>query len=55
MLSRLCVFPMNVFESEPFNLVQGDPIVAKVSATNAIGESLFSELSTITGFVQTVP
>lgn len=43
--SRSCSIPMSIFTESPFNLAQGDEIVARVYAINAIGESDVSELS----------
>ena len=38
-----CLIPMLLFSENPFNLQQGDLIVAKVEAFNSIGYSLASE------------
>ena len=46
---------MAVLQDEPFLLEQGDPVIARVSATNQIGTSDFSDLNSITGLIQTVP
>ena len=40
-----CSIPMSVLTSAPFNLEQGDAVIARVIAINQIGESDASELS----------
>ena len=41
--NRSCTIPMTVFRQPNFNLDFKDLIVAKVKATNVIGDGLFSD------------
>jgi len=34
-----CLVPISVFRADPFNLVQGDPVIVNVMATNLYGDS----------------
>ena len=50
-----CDVPMNVLRGAPYNLVLGDLVRAKVKATNAVGDSDFSQENTGGVVVETVP
>lgn len=58
-VNRLCVIPMSALQEAPFLLAQTDEVVAKVLATNVIGDSAFSEDSSqrpgIGAVIKTVP
>jgi len=58
-INRLCVIPMAALQDSPFLLAQTDEVVAKVLATNIIGDSAYSEDSSqrpgIGAVIQTVP
>lgn len=41
--------------ASPFNLVQGDIVVARVLAANVIGDSSYSQINTVGADVRTVP
>ena len=43
--NRFCAIPISILVASPFNLVQGDPVNARVIATNFIGNSEYSESS----------
>lgn len=49
--NRYCDVLMTKFLGTTFNLVQGDEIVVKITASNSIGESLESTLNTIKALV----
>jgi Fibronectin type III domain len=49
------VLPMTTLRKAPFNLVQGNNILAKVSAINTRGWSIFSTLNTDETKIQTEP
>lgn len=56
--NRLCSIPMQVLMSAPFSLTQGSNVIARVSAINVLGQSLFSQPSVIsnsTAVIQTIP
>lgn len=38
---------MSTLQADPFNLVQGQQVVVKVAATNLIGNSNWSQLSSV--------
>lgn len=40
--NRFCVLPMDTLTAAPFNLVQGDLVVARILAANIVGESQYS-------------
>lgn len=49
---------MSTLQLEPFNLLQGQEVVVKVAATNSIGNSAWSQLSSvypIVALIQTIP
>ena len=53
--NRYCDVPMAIFRGAPLNLAFKDLIVAKVAATNLIGQGTFSVANTVGLLVQTEP
>lgn len=54
-----CVIPVSVLQASPYSLVQGDKVVARMLATNAVGSSSYSDDGILTGQsyaeIQSVP
>jgi len=55
MASLKCIIPMSSLLVYPYNLILGDPIYAKVTASNARGESDLSPENSVSIYIQTVP
>jgi len=53
--NRYCVLPMDVLTSAPFNLVQGDIVIAKILAANVVGESQYSMENALGGDIRVAP
>jgi hypothetical protein len=53
--NKYCVLPMDVLTSGPFNLVQGDIVVARILAANVVGESQYSMENSLGGEIRVVP
>lgn len=50
-----CVVPMSVFQEAPYNLSEDDLIVVRASATNALGDGVWSAPNTSGALVVTAP
>jgi hypothetical protein len=46
---------MDTLKASPFNLVQGDLVVAKILATNDIGDSSYSIVNTVGADIRVAP
>jgi hypothetical protein len=46
---------MDVLTSTPFNLEQGDVVIAKILAANIVGESQYSMENSLGGVIRIVP
>lgn len=53
--NRYCVVPMDVLTASPYNLVQGDIVVAKILAANVVGESQYSMENGVGADIKVVP
>ena len=53
--NKYCVLPMDILTSEPYKLVQGDIVVARILAANIVGESQYSMENALGGEIRVVP
>lgn len=54
MANTACTIPLSVLKADPFNLVQGDSVYAKLYSTNMFGDSLESDIGN-GGLIALVP
>ncbi|MCP3681809.1 MAG: fibronectin type III domain-containing protein, partial [bacterium] len=50
-----CTFDQSILSSTPYNLLQGDYIIVKASATNSIGTGPFSDINTTSPKIMIAP
>ena len=53
--NQYCVLPMDILTSAPFNLIQGNIVVATISAANILGQSQFSMLNSEGADIRVAP